>query len=117
MLKVTFLEVSLKYNRFDTKNKSQFKQLLKLCSSCAITDNFAGCFLTVERYLREVKCQNNNAAQGVHAIPLGTHVRDDEQVNNTLFPVLNTVYANSECYLETSIYQSCRTKCSETLTD
>ena len=35
--------------------------------------------VSVEEYLDEVNQQNQQAAQGVQAIPTGTHVKDDEQ--------------------------------------
>ena len=35
---------------------------------------------TVEEFLKEVHKQLSTSAQGVHAIPTGLHIRDDEQV-------------------------------------
>ena len=34
----------------------------------------------VEEFLKEVHKQLSTGAQGVHAIPTGLHIRDDEQV-------------------------------------
>jgi hypothetical protein len=36
----------------------------------------------VEKYLQEIHLQGLQTAVGVHAIPTGAHVRDDEQVAN-----------------------------------
>ena len=35
---------------------------------------------TVEEFLKDLHKQLNNSAQGVHSIPTGSHIRDDEQV-------------------------------------
>ena len=38
------------------------------------------CLFVVEQFLKEVHKQLSTGAQGVHAIPTGVHIRDDEQV-------------------------------------
>ena len=44
---------------------------------------------TVEEFLKEVHKQLSTGAQGVHAIPTGLHIRDDEQVKSFILAVSN----------------------------
>lgn len=53
---------------------------------------------SVEEFLKEVHKQLSAGAQGVHAIPTGVHIRDDEQVRQS-FVLLDYTFAT--CLLST----------------
>ena len=51
-----------------------------------------GCMLvyfSVEKYLQDIQAQCIQTAVGVHAIPTGAHIRDDEQVRWLINPLPN----------------------------